>query len=74
MELLSETFIVFRENLDEARHHIGHALAHAAGDLHISADIDLGYAIDALKRAREKLGLDTQPSRKTTNEKTKDNL
>lgn len=57
IELLPETFIVFRNNLDEARHHIGHACAHAACNLLVSADIDLDYAIDALNRARKKLGL-----------------
>ena len=57
MELLPETFVTFRDNLDEARHHIGHAVAHAAGNLLISADMYIDYAIDALKRARKKLGL-----------------
>ena len=58
MELLPETFTIFRENLDEARHHIGHACSHAAMDRLISADLDIVSAIDALKRARKRLGLD----------------
>ena len=55
MELLPETLIVFRETINEAMHHLGHTCSNAAMGRLLSAEFDLDYAVDALKRARKLL-------------------
>lgn len=66
--MLAETYSIFRGNLDEARHHIGHACADASVDHLIAADNALACAIDALRRARKKLGFVPTLKRKSDHE------